>query len=412
MIRVLPLLFIILLPGAASGQFSLNAYLGTARYDISLQGTRDQLDYLGNNRIRTPIINRLEFRAQTQDLNIVPESYRLRITPTNPFENIRNRQMQEIEDSVFSGDLQFKMNNALIIRYRLIIHYIFYRERLDLIDQQIGLLNDELKFIKNEGEFDELDPLKLVDTEKELTEKRIEKSEMDSRIKKSEITIRGLYDFSGEININRSQLISVSNMNSLVLGIHIARDSLNIYLSREKLKQDLRQAKFRTDLARSFRNIGFLEAQYRPYRGDYFSNRLGFEIGIRIPVFNEDKADHQRSYLNLLGDQHDYSQKKDQLSRDQEISFIDIMSSISKYEIINSMLELLFPGDNIDIYKKQVNKNPEKLFKIKSDQLKMMEDRIDYIEKVYEDYIDFLDEYGKLSGMPLHNYLSPSLDEI
>ena len=390
----------------------MNDFLGTARTDLDLAGIRQKLDYLGENKISSPLISRLEFRVRTRDLNISPDDYRLRITPSSPVLALRNRQFQDNAIQSVNDDLQFSLNNALEVRYKLLIRYLYYQERLRLTDQELTLLEDELKIITGESEFGDLAVDDLVETERKITETKVDRSDLQSRLKKIALTMRDLYPFSGDISISFDQLIGVANLNSVVVQIGSRPDTSNLIVGRKKSSLALEQAKYNIKLAETFRNLGFIEAQYRPYRADGFRNQLGFEIGFRIPIFNEDKADHQRTYLNLIEDKADIARQNNRVSLEQQIAMEDVSAAISKYEIIHARMEQLFPGNSLEAYKKQMLKKPEKLLKIKDNQLKMSRDLIDNLEEVYLNYIDFLDVYGKLAESPLKNFLSPALEQF
>ncbi len=412
MIRSLLFLLLIIFPGISRAQFNINSFIGSARNDIDLSDIKDRLDYLGENRISPPPIDRLEFRIRTRDLNFSPDDYRLRITPVNPAEIIRNRQYQQSAVNALNDDMQFSLNNALKVRYQMILHYLFYKARLNLISDEIILLNDELKVIRSKGEYEELDADDLVNTEREITEAKVDKAGLENKMKRAELTIKGLYSFEGSININIDQLISIENINSMILQIGSVVDSSNLYLAHEKTKYDLKESKYKVDLSESFRNLGFIEAQYRSYRDDEFSQQLGFEIGFRLPIFNDDKADRQRSYLNLIEDKAKISKEENRLSHEKQVAQLNVLSSISKYEIVNSRLEQLFPGNSAEIYKKELEKNPGKFLSIKENHIRMKNLKLDNQEDAYLDYIEFLDVYGKLTEAPLRNYLTPSLDTL
>lgn len=404
-------IFFLILTPVLRAQFTFNAYLGTARNDIDLSDINEKLGYLNTNRIGPPAINRMEFRMQSRDLNISPEDFRLRLTPTNPGEFSSNRVYQNAEINSLDKDYQFTLNNALIIRYKLIVNYLFYRERINIADQELQMLQDDLTIIKGKGEFEQLDATALVDSERKKTETQIEKTEFESRLKKAEVAIRGLYEFQGDINLTFDQLTGIESLNSMVLQFSQATDSANIYLAREQSKLDLKESKYKVDLSESFRNIGFLQANYRRFKGTSINDRLGLEIGIRIPITDPDKADNQRAYLNLIGDREDMTKREKWLFHEQQVSLINVLASIEKYEIVNAKIEELFPGNSLDLYKKQMNKNPDKLLQIKNDQIRMRLSRLEYLQEAYSNYIDFLDVYGKLAETPLKNYLLPGLDE-
>jgi hypothetical protein len=416
-IKLINTLLFIFLSGLLRAQFNLNSYLGSAKTDFDINEIYKKLEYLGENEISSPVINRLELRLQTNDLNITPDDFKMRISPTNPRERIMNKQYNKIQISSLNNDLQFALNTALKTRYQLFINYLYYKEKLNCINDEMLLLNDELTVIKGKSEFETLDVEDFIDTEAKLTNLQVNKTEIGSRLEKIEITIKSLYDFNGNKHYNINQLISIENINSLIKEISTGFDSSNIYLTHVKSKYDLKESKYNVDLSESSRNLGFLQARYRIYRGNDptpppVTDRLGIEIGIRIPITNADKADNQRSYLNLMDDHYEIAKRENWLTNEQQFSLINLIASISKYQTIDAKLEQLFPDNSLDFYKKHISKDADKLLKIKNSQIKMNDSKLEYLEEIYSNYIDFLDIYGKLSEIPLKNYLLPGLDQI
>ena len=108
--------------GLIYAQFNLNAYFTTARNDIEIDDIQKRLEYLDEFRINTPVINRVEFRTRARNLNFTQQEYRLRFTPTNPLEIIRNSEYQKLQINSLNNDLKFSLNTALKIRYQLIIN--------------------------------------------------------------------------------------------------------------------------------------------------------------------------------------------------------------------------------------------------------------------------------------------------
>jgi hypothetical protein len=409
--------WIFFLPGLLNAQFSANGFIGSARNDLDLKEIYKKLDYLGENKISSPAINRAEFRLRTRDLNFSPDDYRLRIYPTNPLERSMNKQYHKIQVNSLNNDLQFTLNTAIKTRYRLLINYICMAEKLQLIDHEIQLENDEITVLKEKGEFETLDVNNLLDCERKLIDLEINKTETESRLEKTRLTIKGIYEFKGNIEINIRQLIGVEQINSITKEISYLPDTSNIYLTHAKTKYELKESKYKVDLSESSRNLGFIETQYRAYRGNNpeptpVSARLGFEIGIRIPLFNPDRADNARSYLNLLSDYFDLSEREKTISEEEQFSLINLLTSISKYQIINTKIQNLFPDNSFEYFKKYIDKDPDKLLNIKNSQIKMNMTRLECLEETYSNFIDLLDVYGKLSEAPLKNYLVPGLDEI
>jgi len=258
-IRSLISILILFSPGVLYSQFDFDNYLGSARSDINVHEIQNKLEYLGENKITSPVLNRIEMRFQTDDLNLSPEDLRLRVSPTNPFEISMNKQYHKIQVNKLYNDLQFNLNLALRIRYDLLINYLYIKEKITLLNEEAIRLKDELAVIRGDSEFEPLDVEGIVDMELNSTELLIDQTEYASRLNKELIAIKLLFQFNGDIPMDINDLISVENLTSLLAEITPAPDSTNIYVSNAISDFDLRTGKYQVDMAEARRNMDSLK---------------------------------------------------------------------------------------------------------------------------------------------------------
>ena len=412
MIKSLITLLIFPVPVFLSAQFNPENYLGSARSDIRINEVNQKLEYLQENKITSPWLNRVEMRIESQDLNISPEDLRLRINPTNPFEISMNNQYHKIQVGKLYNDMQFNLNLALRTRYGLLVTYLYLKEKIKILEEEAMRLTDEMAVIRGDSEFEPLNVEGIVDMEVKTTDLQIKQTEFKSKLEKSLVSIKLLYEFEGDIQMVLGDLTDVKKMSSLIGEISPEPDTANIYISNAISDLDLRKGKYNVDLGEARRNLGFFQAQYNTDRADPLNDRLGFEIGIRLPITNEDKADLRRSYLDLIEDRFEISRRELWLSEEQQFAFINVMASINKFGIVNSKLSLLFPNDSMEAYSRNADNDPNDLLNIKNNLIKLKDTRLEMLYEVYLNYIEFLDVSGKLPETPLVNYLSPGLNQF
>jgi hypothetical protein len=160
------------------------------------------------------------------------------------------------------------------------------------------------------------------------------------------------------------------------------------------------------------RNIGFFQAEYDTERGSEASDHFGYQIGIRIPIVNPDKPDLNRRKLATMDDQALLEERRNNYQKKMGLSVLRMKNYAKQYHEIENKLEVM-RGRNYLNYQ-----GMDKTIKI-SDLIKMNEFYTDLLDnksevekKIYENYLEYLDLSGKLSDLPLRNYLSKGFPEL
>jgi hypothetical protein len=170
--------------------------------------------------------------------------------------------------------------------------------------------------------------------------------------------------------------------------------------------------RFNIEKSETLRNIGYFQAEYDVDRGNEASEHFGYQIGIRIPIVNPDKPDLNRRKLALMDDEAVLEEKKDDYQRELKLAVLRMEHYAHQYNEINEKLTSLSKKNFL------VLQSPGKSTKI-SDFIKLNEFHEDLMarknsvqKKIYETYLRYLDLNGKLSEVPLRNYLSKDMTEF
>jgi len=89
------------------------------------------------------------------------------------------------------------------------------------------------------------------------------------------------------------------------------------------------------------------------------------------------------------------------LSEEQQFALINVITSVNKFNVVDSKLMQLFPGYSMDPYTKNPIMTRMILLNIKSTMIKLKNRRLELLYEVYLNYSEFLDVSGKLSESPL-----------
>lgn len=411
-IAVFVLLISICVPKISRAQFSMESYLATARDDISLSPTRAKQDFLNDNNYNGPWISRVEFRTRSNDANLSQEDFRFRITPANPSELKANKRYYSKQVELLNFEYREELNNALLERYEIAVDHLFeFRSKNDLI-KQMEINRQLIDMINQSTGAYNMDLGDLVDAESDDLEMKLKIEDTNIRIEELEFMIRDFYSYSGSLDWNSIDLISVDDILTLFEEFKGKQTGEHINLVKMDQRNALAAERFNIEKSESLRNIGYFQAEYDTDRGDEASEHFGYQIGIRIPIVNPDKPDLNRRKLALMDDQALLEEKKDSYRREMELAVIRMEHYHIQYNQISEKLETMSQRNFIELNNPGRALRVSDLIKINEFYLELLSKKNSIEKNIFETYLDYLNLNGILSELPLRNYLSKDLSEF
>lgn len=394
------------------GQFSMEEFLGSARNDLSLDPTQNKIDFLQENNFNGPWISRVEFRTRSNDANLSQEDFRFRLTPGNPGEIKANKRYYSKQIALLNTEYLEEMNKALLRRYAVAIDHIFEYQKKTNFEKQLEINRKLIDMIRSGGGAYSMDVGDLIDTESDELDMKLSIEESKIKMDEIEYMIRAYYDYSGQLDWSKTELIEIQDILNLFEEFKGKPSGQHINLVKMDQKNALAAERFNIEKSESLRNIGYFQAEYDTERGNEAYDHFGYQIGIRIPIVNPDKPQLNRRKLALMDDEALLEEKKDDFRKDLELSVLRMEHYANQYHEINTKLEVVGQQNFLAL------KSPGKSMKI-SDLIKMNEFYIELLDKknsveknIYGTYIEYLNLNGKLTEAPLRNYLSKNLTEF
>lgn len=394
------------------GQFSMEEFLGSARNDLSLDPTQNKIDFLQENNFNGPWISRVEFRTRSNDANLSQEDFRFRLTPGNPGEIKANKRYYSKQVALLNTEYLEEMNKALLRRYAVAIDHIFEYQKKTNFEKQLEINRKLIDMIRSGGGAYSMDVGDLIDAESDELDMKLSIEESKIKMNEIEYMIRAYYDYSGQLDWSKTELIEIQDILNLFEEFKGKPSGQHINLVKMDQKNALAAERFNIEKSESLRNIGYFQAEYDTERGNEAYDHFGYQIGIRIPIVNPDKPQLNRRKLALMDDEALLEEKKDDFRKDLELSVLRMEHYANQYHEINTKLEVVGQQNFLAL------KSPGKSMKI-SDLIKMNEFYIELLDKknsveknIYGTYIEYLNLNGKLTEAPLRNYLSKNLTEF
>jgi hypothetical protein len=393
-------------------QFDMEGFLSTSKNDISLNPSQSKLDFLKENNFNGPWISRVEFRTRSNDANISQDDFRLRFTPANPGELKANKRYYDKQVDLLNLEYQEEFNNALRQRYLLMVNHIFEFEKIAHLKKQLDI-NRHLIELMNQGSGAySMDLGDLIDAESNEMDMNLSIDNSKIELKEIEYLIKEVYEFNGEINWDEEELIEVQDILNLFEEFKAHPTGQHIYLTKIDQKNILASERFNIEKSETLRNIGYFQAEYDVDRGNEASEHFGYQIGIRIPIVNPDKPDLNRRKLALMDDEAVLEERKEEYQREMELSVVRMEHYAHQLKEIEDKLAVLSKQNFLGLQSPGKSVKISDLIKLNEFHEELISNKNSVQKKIYETYLKYLDLNGKLSELPLRNYLSKDLTEF
>lgn len=377
----------------SQGQLSIDDFISAPFNESEIIALQKQSEFIANENFNLPLFRELEVRLRSNDFNASPEDYRLRLGFFNPYEQVRNKRLNEEHSKYIKVKYDFETNLILSERYKTLLRHHLYSEQLVLLKSEVASFkNLQSVILKSDFSF-----TNWVKADESLLKKQLKITQTVLEIQKLE---KQMKDISGDIvSINWGEIpvLSVDEV-----SISITLDSLEKTPKYQLISQALEMKEKEYDLSKSeaWSNIGFIQAEYDTERGDDINQHLGFQLGVTIPVFNADKPQIQREKLDLLKEEEMLNQVKNDYNVDGSNMLSDFESNVVAFNIISDRLKRLELLGNSISYE-----NIEDYISLLEYTGFLKQLQNEYRYRCLSGYIDILTLSGEFIRPPFRNYL-------
>lgn len=398
-------------PAALAQEFQMKNYLAASRNALALDAYKAQLDFLGKNNFNSPWLRDMQIRIRTRDLDLSPEDYRLRLSPTNPAEISANKNYYTAQVQQLEAEYKAAFAEVLKGRYNLLLdHYFLYQQRMH--SEKALIMAGELAVLMGRMAGDrrlKLDD--LIDNDASQFKTEFELDAIHQQIRELETLIRVEYDFDGVIDWSTKEIIHIDRVRELMLDIPVD-SGRNVYVLSDEFDYKLREARLRVERSESWRNMGFLQAEYRNWTGPELGDRLGFQLGLRIPVTNPDRADLARDRYRLADIPARINERVSSFALQGQVLRERFNDLIDRHVRVEKKIADMEQLDVRQLAQTDGHLDAGGLVSYRDYLFELEKMRLRNMREAYSIYIDYLDIQGRLVEVPTINYLSPLLEEF
>lgn len=408
--RKLYLIFL-LLPLMGQAQVTMEDFLLAAWEEPSLKSFASQDQFLSTKPYRLAPIQRLEFRTSNNQLDPARQDYALRVNPANPWELKRNNQYFQTYQEALQLDRDRLLKESLQVRYQVIVGWLYYQQLSELKAEDKQSTEKLLSILEGQrysGFFDADDYVKL---KLDQVDKSIELEETHFDIDNQRRRVEALYEQAKLKTLiwPEEAVISLERLEVIVDSLSLNGTTGGEVLYREK-QIDLTTHEWQ--LEKSNINLGFLQAQYQPYRVDQGRKPWNLSLGVTIPVFNPNKGDMTKRKLEVIEAEGDLDAAKSEQQTGRELTREKIKSLIKRHREVNQMMENLNIGSLASMLQQINSSNPSATIRLQSNLIKLKTLAARLRQEIFLSYIEFLGYAEVIQQRPLVNYLSSTLAPI
>ena len=384
-----------------NAQFDPNVYLGRLTTEAEVAAIQKRIEFLRTEDVSSPFVREVEVRARMRDLETSPDDYRFRLSPLNPAERKANQRYFDVLRQQFESEKRVVWSNILTSRYLNLIR-LAHIEAMERVNRTALERYQNLIMSNNQGEYSGKERIRL---EKRVLFVNLDQSELKHDKEEVAYLIGKSVDFEGPLSLAGFNLISPESIARSYRSL-LADSLQNVLVHNEQQKVRVREAELEVNEKESFGDIGFVQAEYRGDNGNTAAERLGFQVGVSLPIVNPDRPDLQRRRLELIEEQYELTEIETELEDEQFAHENLLKLRLRQYQRLDSTLTVIKTFDQAAI------NDVETLLEIEDFKHDLEVRMLSVYEDLLIEYIGLLEKRGLLVREPLINYLSENGDLI
>lgn len=402
------ILFFVLFPCILSAQVSLDDFLQSAFEATDIQVFDNQDDYLASDPYRLSYVRALEFRTESNQLDVERQDFALRLKPANPWEVKRNKQYFQTYQEMLQLDRQRELKKILKVHYKTIIDWVFLEEQKKLNEEEHELTKTMIKMLETQRFSSFFNANDYAELKIEQIEKLVALEEIYFKQDAQRSKIETIYPSAKNQSISWSlnDLIMIEKIQQVIVN----RQDVPEYGEIAYREKQVELSQSELTLEKSNINVGFLQAQYQQFRIEQDRSPWSIGLSVNIPIFNPNKGNMTKRKLEMIEAEGSLASANTEQQVGLELTKRKVKTLTTRYYNLQNQLDSL----NIDTLSTNLleieGSNPMTIVKLKSSLIKSRSIEALLLKEIYLAYIEYLDYAELLQQLPFKNYLSLELD--
>ncbi|NLW29934.1 MAG: TolC family protein [Fibrobacter sp.] len=365
-----------------------------------------------------PGIDGIELRIRNTGFDEEDFLYSIRIKPRGLGET---RAASRFNTSISSNNKykqKLLLNVAIYERYLLYVYLVEYKTLHEYYKDLITLYDDRINVMESQAHSEEFKLEQLIKEEKDRTKEWVMCKEIEKNIQVFEQNAKRYLNDTSFANFDTSGLVSIETVMNRLNETNFVLDTNNAYLDYYRNKLELEKARFELEKAESRRYLDMINFRYdnkdmadeirdkNNFKNYDYKKAFGIELSFQIPNLTNSAADYNRRKASYLSEIEKYNKTKEELDAKVRKDLADLNQLIAQYKYLKARETEVDAEASLKKYLQIEGIDPLVLLDVKENVLKNKIEMAQIKYGILRNYIYVLDNAGKLSDMPIRNYLS------
>jgi len=382
---------------------------------LKLDQLLEELDNQENNGAVWPLrpgwIDNIEFRTETDEFDFDQQRYTLRLSPITGTR--RDKQFRVLQAMKAEGIQGFKevLAGRKEETYHTILDFLFLNDSRILQDRLELILSDQSLVLEKQTQQPGFDFTDLLEIKNDLSKEKLSTLQQKNKGKDliEKLSLLGIeiqedksYTSQGILTLKEIEFRLMSIVPQSIVDNHPSQDEFNY-------RQEILQRELAMEKADNAQILDFVQLEYRGPSLLTASERWRIGVGLQLPFGKNQQFDVLKSKLENQLENLEHSLEMQTMKSKIVDRQKSIQRNIQEYRLVADHQETEKEEYNalLKTYVQKEGVSPLLQLKIKEKETRNEIILTRMKHNIYEDYIDFLGDFGLLYKTVERNYLSP-----
>ena len=403
---VFPFSFSLFPSTSAQNKINTNEFLSAALEDQEILLHQRQLDFLKNTDYRLPWADELEFRTETDEMELDRQEYLLRFRYHSKAERRSQSNLHQSDVQLQEVEKILLLEEALMNRYFLLVKYIFLNREINLLKARQLVGTDKMNVLRKKASaLADVDLNDLLAVEEKNHELELDLFKMQNELRQLNKLINSQFNNDENIELDTADFLSFIELKNKISQLPQNANANYVFVKRqvrlEKNKYELEKEK-----ADNSWNIDYVQFKHAGRDRLNFAREWAFGMGVQIPLKDGGKIQRNEIMYDRIELENRIELQRMELARQLQEKYDELTLKLTEHELVARQLSDSQLQYSLDNYPQYRDADPLVLLNIKSNLLQRQENRLDIEQDVYWLYLEIVELSGKAVELPLRNYLT------
>ncbi len=393
----------------AQNTLSTSSILATAKTQTAITLQERKIDVLNAQSYKLPFLEKVDFQTETDRFDLQRQEYRVR-TSFNSWDEMRSLKQQKAANLVKEqAERTVLFKDVLYDRYALIVEYRFEQAALNMYRQLSTVFVDKRdvlqKMARLSTNFNIEDLIKAEEAAFDFQQKMLQS---EGSIRNINQFLKRTFNTTDSLQLDTADWLPLSKIRFLVSELPTTAEK-NPVLTYQQAAIGAVQSDYNLEKAETKKIIDYAQIRNSARNKDGLVRDWSVGLGIAIPYRGSSKMELNKIAFKRL----EAENKLKNLQNNFDLEIFNVQQDLDlifkEYDFVAKQVNESQTLYALDHYANIQGAPPLVLLQMQELVLKRQAQLVTFEHLAFQKYIKWLDLTGKLSEMPLRNYLSVGL---